>query len=136
MKYWLMKTEPETFSFERLAKEKTTIWDGVRNFQARNFMSQMKKDDLVLIYHSGKNPQVLGVGRVAKEHYLDPTDNTGKFLSVDIAYEHPLKKPVTLAEIKMNSKLKNLLLVRQSRLSVMPIEKLEWDEIIKMSRHL
>ncbi len=152
-KYWLMKSEPSTFSIDDLAKSKnkTTYWDGVRNYQARNFMrDEMKKGDLVLFYHSNAKPTaVVGVCEVVKEgypdftafdpeeKYYDPKSNKDKptWYMVDIKLKEKFKKPVTLEEIKSNPKLKDMKLVqRGNRLSVMPVAKKEFDEIVKMSK--
>lgn len=133
MNYWLMKSEPHTYSFDELKKDKKTYWDGVRNYQARNNMRKMKKGDLVLFYHSGKDRQVVGVAKVVKEAYDDFTAKEGDWQMVDIAYQKTLKNPVSLADVKANKKLSKMQLVTNSRLSVQEVKKSEFDEILKMS---
>ena len=129
-----MKTEPSTFSFEDLVRDKRTKWDGVRNFQARNNMKAMKKGDQVLIYHSVIGKACVGIAEVAKEHYPEPTskDTKGDWVLVDLVPVKALKKPVTLDVIKTRPALKDIKLIRQSRLSVMPLTKAEFDAIVKL----
>jgi predicted RNA-binding protein with PUA-like domain len=134
MHYWMMKTEPGEFSFEDLVRDGKTVWDGVRNFQARNNMKAMKKGDQVLIYHSVTEKAVAGIAEVSREHYPDPTDNPKQdWVVVDIKPVRSLKRRITLAEIKANPSLANLPLIRQSRLSVMPLEKSDFDRLIQLS---
>ena len=133
MKYWLLKSEPNTWSWADQAKVKKDMWDGVRNYQARNNLMKMKKGDLCFFYHSVVEKSVVGVVEVVKEHYTDPTDKTGKFVVVDVKSKYKMKKPVTLEQIKNNSRLNQIPLIKQSRLSVMPVSKKEWDEILKIS---
>ena len=109
------------------------MWDGVRNYQARNNLKKMKKNDLCFFYHSVTEKSIVGVVKVVKEYYPDPTDKTDRFVVVDVKATKKLKNPVSLDQIKENSKLKDIALVKQSRLSVMPLKKTEWDIIIKMS---
>ena len=109
------------------------MWDGVRNYQARNNLKEMKKNDLCFFYHSVTERSIIGIVKVVKEYYPDPTDKTERFVVVDVKAEKKLKNPVSLDQIKNNNKLKNIALVKQSRLSVMPLKKTEWDIIIKMS---
>jgi predicted RNA-binding protein with PUA-like domain len=130
---WLVKQEPEDYSWEDLVRDKKTAWTGVRNFQARNNLRNMKTGDAVLFYHSGKDKSVVGIAEVAKAAYPDPTADDDSWIAVDIKPVKPLPEPVPLIEIRANAKLSNLLLVRQSRLSVMPVSKEDFDEIIKMS---
>jgi len=132
--YWLIKSEPTTWSWNDQVKEGKTMWDGVRNYQARNNLMKMKKKDLCFFYHSVKEKQIIGIVEVVKEHYPDPTDKTGKFVVTDVKTKTKLNKPVTLEEIKNNSKLSKIMLIKQSRLSVMPLSKSEWNEIIKISK--
>ena len=134
MNYWLIKSEPNTWSWNDQVKEGKTMWDGVRNYQARNNLMKMKKKDLCFFYHSVKEKQIIGIVEVVKEHYPDPTDQTGKFVVTDVKTKTKLNKPVTLEEIKNNSKLSKIMLIKQSRLSVMPLSKSEWNEIIKISK--
>ncbi len=131
--YWLLKSEPETWSWDNQVKEGASMWDGVRNYQARNNLKKMKKNDLCFFYHSVSERSIIGIVKVVKEYYQDPTDKTERFVVVDVKATKKLKKPVSLNEIKENNKLKDIALVKQSRLSVMPIKKTEWDLIIKMS---
>ena len=132
MNYWLVKTEPSTWSWQDQLKVGTTKWDGVRNYQARNNMRAMKVGDLAFFYHSIQQKSIVGIVEVVKPFYPDPEDKTGKFGLVDVRVVQPLKHPVTLEEIKANPQLQNLPLIRQSRLSVMPISKSEWDILCKM----
>ena len=133
MKYWLLKSEPDAWSWENPVKEGASMWDGVRNYQARNNLKEMKKDDLCFFYHSVTERSIVGIVKVVKEYYPDPTDKTGRFVVVDVKATKKLKNPVSLDQIKENSKLKDIALVKQSRLSVMPLKKTEWEIIIKMS---
>ena len=133
MKYWLLKSEPEAWSWDNQVKEGASMWDGVRNYQARNNLKEMKKNDLCFFYHSVTERSIVGIVKVVKEYYPDPTDKTDRFVVVDVKAIKKLKNPVSLDQIKENSKLKDIALVKQSRLSVMPLKKTEWDIIIKMS---
>ncbi len=133
MKYWLLKSEPDAWSWDNQVKEGTSMWDGVRNYQARNNLKEMKKNDLCFFYHSVTEKSIVGIVKVVKEYYPDPTDITDRFVVVDIKAIKKLKNPVFLDQIKENNKLKDIALVKQSRLSVMPLKKTEWDIIIKMS---
>jgi predicted RNA-binding protein with PUA-like domain len=133
MKYWLLKSEPDAWSWDNQVGEGTSMWDGVRNYQARNNLKEMKKNDLCFFYHSVTEKSIVGIVKVVKEYYPDPTDKTGRFVVVDVKATKKLKNPVSLDQIKENNKLKNIALVKQSRLSVMPLKKTEWDVIIKMS---
>ena len=133
MKYWLLKSEPDAWSWNNQVKEGASMWDGVRNYQARNNLKEMKKNDLCFFYHSVTERSIVGIVKVVKENYPDPTDKTGRFVVVDVKAIKKLKKPVSLDQIKENGKLQDIALVKQSRLSVMPLKKTEWDIIIKMS---
>ena len=133
MNYWLIKTEPSTWSWEQQKSEKITMWDGVRNYQARNNLMKMKKNDLCFFYHSVKEKSIVGIVSVQKEHYPDPTDHTGRFVVTDVRAKKKLKRAVSLEEIKSTPKLSNIPLIKQSRLSVMPLTKNEWETIIKIS---
>jgi predicted RNA-binding protein with PUA-like domain len=130
--YWLVKQEPEGYSWDDLVRDGSTEWTGVRNFQARNNLRQMKAGDEVLFYHSGKEKSVVGIARVSKAAYPDPTTKEEGWIAVDIKPVKKLKNSVSLADIKANPKLRDLLLVRQSRLSVMPIGASEFKEIVRM----
>ena len=131
--YWLLKSEPDAWSWDNQVKEGASMWDGVRNYQARNNLKEMKKNDLCFFYHSVTERSIVGIVKVVKDYYQDPTDKTGRFVVVDVKATKKLKKPVSLDQIKENSKLQDIALVKQSRLSVMPLKKTEWDIIIKMS---
>jgi predicted RNA-binding protein with PUA-like domain len=131
MNYWLMKTEPSTYSWDDLVKDKKTTWDGVRNFQARNNLKAMKKGDLVFIYHSMDDKAVVGIGRISKENFADPKDES--WVAVEVSAEKKLKNPVTLAQIKSDKRLVNMTLVKSSRLSVQPVTKEEFDFVIALS---
>ena len=131
--YWLLKSEPETWSWDNQVKEGASMWDGVRNYQARNNLKKMKKNDLCFFYHSVSERSIIGIVKVVKEYYQDPTDKTERFVVVDVKATKRLKNPVSLNQIKENNKLKDIALIKQSRLSVMPLKKTEWDLIIKMS---
>ena len=133
MKYWLLKSEPDAWSWDNQVKEGASMWDGVRNYQARNNLKEMKKNDLCFFYHSVTERSIVGIVKVVKENYPDPTDKTGRFVVVDVKAIKKLKNPVSLDQIKENNKLQDIALVKQSRLSVMPLKKTEWDIIIKMS---
>ena len=127
MAYWLMKSEPGAWSWEDQVKDGTAEWDGVRNHQASNNMKAMKKGDKAFFYHSVNEKRIVGIVTIAKEYYPDPTDKSGRFGMVDVKALRPFKKPVTLADVKGEPRLENLALVRQSRLSVMPISDDEWQ---------
>ena len=131
--YWLLKSEPDAWSWDNQVREGASMWDGVRNYQARNNLKEMKKNDLCFFYHSVTERSIVGIVKVVKENYPDPTDKTGRFVVVDVKAIKKLKKPVSLDQIKYNRKLQNIALLKQSRLSVMPVKKMEWNEIIKMS---
>ena len=134
MAHWLIKSDPETYSFERMKKDKKTNWDGVHNYAARNNMKAMKKGELVFFYESmNGQPSIVGIVKVNKGHYQDPT-TTESWVWVDFEYVEALKRPVTLGEVKANKKLATMALVRISRLSVQPVLDEEWDEIIAMSK--
>ena len=133
MNYWLVKQEPSSYSFADFTKEKKTDWTGVRNYTARNNLKAMKKGDKVFYYHSGEGKEVVGLATVSKTHFPDPTATDGDWVAVELQAGKALKKPVTLAAIKANSKLKSIALVRLSRLSVVPLTEDEFDEILRMS---
>jgi predicted RNA-binding protein with PUA-like domain len=119
--HWLLKSDPETYSFQDLQRDKSTMWDGVRNYQARKFLKEMRKGDLAFIYHSQEEKSVVGTAEVTRPAYPDPTDKTGEWVVVDLAAGKSAKRPVTLEDIKRDPILKSLPLVKQSRLSVMPV---------------
>ena len=132
MAHWLVKSEPGSWSWDDQVKAGTTDWSGVRNPQATNFMKSMRKGDRVFFYHSGEERRIVGVVEVTKEFYPDPKDKSGRFGLVDVKTLGPVPEPVTLAAIKAEPKLKDLLLVRQSRLSVMPVDEPAWKLIARM----
>ena len=131
--YWLLKSEPDAWSWDNQVREGASMWEGVRNYQARNNLKEMEKNDLCFFYHSVKEKSIVGIVKVVKEYYPDPTDKTDRFVVIDVKATKKLKNPVSLDQIKENSKLQDIALVKQSRLSVMPLKKTEWDIIIKMS---
>lgn len=130
--YWLVKSEPSAYSWDDLVKDVGTRWDGVRNYQARNNLRAMKKGDLVLYYHSGAQPEIAGVAKVAKESYQDPTTDDDRWVAVDLTPVKPLNRPVPLDDIKKEKRLSNISLIKQGRLSVMPVTKDEYDVILGM----
>ena len=131
---WLVKTEPSTYSWEALAREGRTRWDGVRNFAARNFLSGMRAGDLVLVYHSGDAKAVVGVARVVRESYPDPSAGEGSWLAVDLEALQALVSPVALAQIKAEASLREIPLVRQGRLSVMPLPAQAFERILALGK--
>lgn len=132
MHYWLVKSEPETWSWQQQVKAGTTEWDGVRNAQAQNNMKAMAKGDRVLFYHSGKERQIVGLTEVAREAYPDPEDDTGKWILVDLKAVEPVPEPVSLKAIKADGNLDHLALVRQPRLSVMPLDADSFKRLCRM----
>jgi len=132
MQYWLFKSEPGAWSWDDQVKKGTEHWDGVRNYQANNNMKAMKKGDKGFFYHSVNEKRIVGVVEVVKEHYPDHTDESGRFGMVDVKALYPVENPVTLAEIKAEHKLSDLALVKQSRLSVVPVATNEWKILCKM----
>ena len=135
MRYWLLKSEPDVWSIDQQKKAglKGADWDGVRNFQARNNLKKMKKGDLCFFYHSVKEKKIVGIVEVVKEYYTDPTDKTKKFVAVNVKAKQKIDNPITLEQIKTDKKLSHLALIKQSRLSVMPIDKNSWKRILKLS---
>jgi predicted RNA-binding protein with PUA-like domain len=132
--YWLFKSEPGAWSWDDQVKKGVEHWDGVRNFQANNNMKAMKKGDKGFFYHSVNEKQIVGIVEVVKEHYPDHSDDSGRFGMVDIRALEPVKTPVTLADVKAEPKLADFALVKQSRLSVVPVGKDEWKLLCKMCR--
>ena len=132
MAYWLMKSNPKYFGIADLQRLETECWDGVRNYQARNNLREMKEGDLVLFYHSNEGKNVVGVAKVVKEAYQDPTTDDKNWVVVDLVPVQSLDKPVTLEQIKAEESLKDISLVRQGRLSVMPLKATEFDKILEM----
>ncbi len=136
MKYWLLKSEPDVWSIQQQIKAgaKGTPWEGVRNYQAAKNLKSMKKGDQCFFYHSNIGKEIVGIVQVSKEHYIDKTDKSGRFVAVTVKFLKKLDKPVTLEEIKKNKELSHLSLIKQSRLSVMPIDSKSWKILNKMSK--
>jgi predicted RNA-binding protein with PUA-like domain len=134
MAYWLLKTEPEEFSWDMAVKKgaKGEAWTGVRNFQAKSNLMKMRKGDRAFFYHTGDEKQVVGIAEVIREHYPDPTDETQKFVVVDVKAVAPFANPVTLAAIKSEPRLKDMVLARAPRLSVQPVTADEWKLVCQM----
>ena len=136
MQYWLMKSEPDVWSIEQQKKAglKGAPWDGVRNYQAAKNLKNMKKGDLCFFYHSNIGKEIVGIVEVIKEAYLDKTDKSGRFVAVTVQFKKKLTKPITLETIKKNKELSHLSLIKQSRLSVMPIDSKSWKILNKMGK--
>ena len=132
MNYWLVKSEPHKYSWEKFNEDKRTFWDGVRNYQARNNLKAMKEGDLVLFYHSNEGKCVVGIAKVVQEFYQDPTTEDPNWVVVDLVPVESLKKPVTLEQIKADERLTDIGLVRQGRLSVMALKPEEFDRIVEL----
>lgn len=130
MHYWIIKTEPSTYSWDKFMAEGKSMWEGVRNYQARNNMMAMKLGDLVLFYHSNEGKEIVGMAKVTKEHYPDPTTDDPRWVVVEFEPVQQFKKPVTLAMLKADERFANVSLVRQGRLSVLPIKREEFDLIL------
>jgi predicted RNA-binding protein with PUA-like domain len=131
MSYWLMKTEPDTYSWDDLVRDKKTTWDGVRNFQARSNLKAMKKGDIVFFYHTGEEKSIIGMAEVTREFFPDPKDKD--WAAVEISPKKKLKKVVSLATVKSDKKLTAMALVRSARLSVQPVKKEEFDRVVELS---
>ena len=136
MQYWLMKSEPDVWSIDQQKKagNKGAAWDGVKNYQAAKNLKAMKKGDKCFFYHSNIGKEIVGIVQVTKEHYLDKTDQSGRFVAVTVKFLNKLKRPVTLEEIKKNKELGHLSLIKQSRLSVMPVDSKSWKILNNMSK--
>ena len=136
MQYWLMKSEPDVWSIsqQKKAGKKGVAWDGVRNYQAAKNLKSMKKGDLCFFYHSNIGKEIVGIVEVIKEFYLDKTDKSGRFVAVTVQFKKKLPKPITLENIKKNKKLCHLSLIKQSRLSVMPIDSKSWKILNNMGK--
>ena len=132
MRFWLVKQEPSKYNWEQLVRDKETYWDGVRNYQARNNLQKMKRGDLVLFYHSVVGKEVKGICKVTKEFYPDPTSDDPRWCVVDLRPVQTMRSPVTLDDIKLHPELEDIALIRQSRLSVMPLSKKELKIILKL----
>ena len=133
MAYWLAKSEPSTYSWDQLVKDKQTVWDGVRNYAARLHLRAMKKGDEVLFYHSNEGTEIVGIAKVAKEAYQDPTTTDEAWVAVDLKPHKKLQNPVTLAQVKADKRLTNMALVRLGRLSVQPVTDAEWKIIMELA---
>jgi predicted RNA-binding protein with PUA-like domain len=133
MAYWLVKSEPFKYSWEQLVKDKQTYWDGVRNYAARNNLKAMKRGDEVLFYHSNEGLEIVGIAKVAKEHYPDPTADDDTWVVVDLKPYKKLKKPVGLVQIKADKRLSEMALVKLGRLSVQPVTEKEWKIVMEMA---
>lgn len=133
MAHWLVKSEPFKYSWEKFLEDKQTFWDGVRNYQARNNLREMKKGEEVFFYHSNEGMEIVGIAKVAKESYPDPTTDDERWVAVDLKPVKSLKKPVSLVQMKAEKRLHNLALVRQGRLSVCPVSDEEWKIILELS---
>ena len=138
MNYWLLKSEPDVWSLDQQIKSglRGSMWDGVRNYQAANNLKKMKRGDLCFFYHSNIGKEIVGIVKVIKEAYPDPTDKTKKFVAVQVRFESKLEHPVSLENIKKTKELKELPLIKQSRLSVMPIDTKHWKIILKIKKKL
>ena len=136
MKYWLLKSEPDVWSIEQQKRsgKKGAPWDGVRNYQAAKNLKSMKKGDRCFFYHSNIGKEIVGIVEVIKEYYMDKTDRSGRFVAVTVKFLKKIKKPITLEEIKKNKELSHLSLIKQSRLSVMPIDSKSWKILNKMGK--
>ena len=133
MQYWLVKSEPVKYSWEKFNQDGRTYWDGVRNYQARNNLREMKDGDLVLYYHSNEGKAVVGIAKVVREAYQDPTTDDKNWVVVDLVPVEGVKRPVTLEQIKADPQLSDISLVRQGRLSVMPLKAVEFDRILELA---
>ena len=133
MNYWLAKSEPAVYSWEQLVKDKKTTWDGVRNYAARIHLKSMKKGDEVLFYHSNEGMEIVGIAKVAKEAFQDPTSEDDRWVAVELKSYKKLKKSVSLLQIKNDNRLKEMALVRISRLSVQPVSQKEWKIIMGLA---
>jgi len=133
MNYFLVKSEPFKYSWEKFNQDGRTFWDGVRNYQARNNMKEMKAGDLVLFYHSNEGKEVVGIAKVVKEFYQDPTTEDPNWVVVDLSPVEALNNPVTLAQIKAEESLQDIALIKQGRLSVMRLKNTEFDKILEMA---
>jgi predicted RNA-binding protein with PUA-like domain len=134
MNYWLVKQEPSKYPWEQFLKDKETYWDGVRNYQARNNLKLMKKGDLVLYYHSVIGKEIKGIAKISKEFYPDPTTDDDRWVVVDLKPVKPLSRPVFLQDIKGHPELQDIALVKQSRLSVIPLKEKEFKIILKIGK--
>ncbi|MCO4292168.1 EVE domain-containing protein [Solitalea sp. MAHUQ-68] len=135
MNHWLVKSEPFKYSWQKFNEDGRTFWDGVRNYQARNNLKAMKEGDLVMFYHSNEGKEIVGIAKVVKEFYQDPTTDDTNWVVVDLSPVQSLKKAVTLETIKADDRLQDIALVRQGRLSVMPLKSEEFDRILELAEN-
>lgn len=133
MAYWLIKSEPSTYSWDQLVKDKQTFWDGVRNYAARNNLKAMKKGDELFFYHSNEGVEIVGIAKVAKEYYQDPTTDDNTWVVIDVKPVRKLKNAVTLTQIKADKRLADMALVRLGRLSVQPVTEKEWKIVLELA---
>lgn len=133
MAYWLVKSEPLVYSWDKFVKDKQTFWSGVRNYSARINLRAMQKGDKVLYYHSNEGVEIIGIAKVIKESYQDPTTDDERWVAIDLKPIRKLKKPVTLAQVKADKRLENMALVRMSRLSVQPVTDEEWNVVMELA---
>ena len=133
MAYWLIKSEPSVYSWDDLIKEKSTCWSGIRNYAARLHLRTMKKNDKLFFYHSNEGTNIVGIAKVTKEHYQDPTTEDDRWEAIDIEPVSKIKKPVTLEAIKNEKSLENMALVKISRLSVQPVTDKEWEKVLQLA---
>ena len=133
MAYWLIKSEPNVYSFDQLIKDKTTVWDGVRNYAARNNLRAMKKGEQAYFYHSNEGLAIVGIAKVSKEAFQDPETENPNWVAIEIKAYKKLKRPVTLASMKANPKLINMGIIKIGRISVSQVSEEEWNEILQMS---
>lgn len=133
MNYWLVKSEPDAYSFEQLIKDKKTSWDGVRNYEARNNLRTMKKGDLVFFYHSNVGKEIVGLAKVTKEHYQDPTTDDANWVAVELSPVKKLTNPVTLETLKKHKTLSSMALVKKSRISVTIVQPEEFEAVLKLA---
>lgn len=136
MQHWLVKSEPQKYSWEKFIRDGRTFWDGVRNFQARNNLRSMQEGDLALFYHSNEGKAVVGIAKIVREAYQDPTTNDKNWVAVDLIPVQTLTNPITLDKIKADERLKNIALVKQGRLSVMPLKVEEFDRILELGEFM
>ncbi|MFM1898889.1 MAG: hypothetical protein RL577_1129 [Bacteroidota bacterium] len=136
MKHWLIKSEPFKYSWTQFEKDGSTFWDGVRNYQARNNLRDMQVGDLCLFYHSNEGKEVVGIAKVIRSHYQDPTTEDEQWVCVDVEPFEALKRPISLAEMKSDSRLSQMALIKQSRLSVCPVSRAEFDAILQLANEV
>ncbi len=134
MAYWLVKSDPENYPWDQMKKDKITIWDGVRNYQARNNLKLIKLNDILFFYISNEAKAIMGTLKVTKEYFQDPTTEDVNWVSVEVRFDDEFRNPVTLAQIKQNDKLQSLPLIKHTRLSVMPVSDEEFSEILRLSK--